>query len=126
VLAYHYPAVSPPGIRVDALPQLPVAGVKDSTGDPDRLLEELGTDVGALYVGASSILSLAGPMGVTGAILALANVAPEGCVAAFAGDAGAQRDLAAAHLAVRRGGIAALKERLAARDATSATTRTAR
>jgi 4-hydroxy-tetrahydrodipicolinate synthase len=35
VLAYHIPSVSPPGIEVDALAALPVAGLKDSSGDAD-------------------------------------------------------------------------------------------
>jgi len=126
VLAYHYPAVAPPGITVEHLTQLPIAGVKDSTGNPDRLLEELEADVGALYVGASSLLALAGPLGANGAILALANVLPEDCVAAFSGDARAQRTLAATHLSVRRGGITALKAHLSDAEGTSATTRISR
>jgi len=114
VLAYHYPLVSAPGIPVDALAGLPVAGVKDSSGDPDRLLDELAHYPGATYVGSSAVLALAGPMGAAGAILALANVEPERCVAAFAGDAQAQFELADRHLDARRGGVAALKAVLAA------------
>ena len=114
VLAYHYPLVSAPGIPVDALAGLPVAGVKDSSGDPDRLLDELAHYPGATYVGSSAVLALAGPMGAAGAILALANVEPERCVAAFAGDARAQFELADRHLDARRGGVAALKALLAA------------
>ena len=34
VLAYHFPRVYPPGIPVTALAGLPVAGLKDSSGDP--------------------------------------------------------------------------------------------
>ena len=44
VLAYHFPAMSAPGIDVDTLPRLTdvgVAGVKDSSGDPSRLLRTL-------------------------------------------------------------------------------------
>jgi 4-hydroxy-tetrahydrodipicolinate synthase len=114
VLAYHYPLVSAPGVPVDALAGLPVAGVKDSSGDPDRLLDELAHYPGATYVGSSAVLALAGPMGAAGAILALANVEPERCVAAFAGDAPAQFELADRHLDARRGGVAALKAALAA------------
>ncbi|MGH8997836.1 MAG: dihydrodipicolinate synthase family protein, partial [Acidimicrobiia bacterium] len=84
VLAYHFPAVSSPGIPVDVLPTLPVAGCKDSSADPTRLLEELGLGL-ALYTGSAALLSLAGPVGCAGAILALANVEPEGCAAAFEG-----------------------------------------
>jgi len=101
VLAYHFPAVAPPGIPIETLPDLPVAGLKDSTGDPDRLLEELAVFGGPLYVGSSGLLALAGPLGCTGAILALANAEPERCAAAFAGDAEAQRALGPAHLKAR-------------------------
>ena len=63
VLAYHFPKASEPGIPVDVLPKLPVAGIKDSSGDPDRLLAELewGKPV---YTGSSAILSFAGPLGL--------------------------------------------------------------
>jgi dihydrodipicolinate synthase/N-acetylneuraminate lyase len=123
VLAYHFPAVSPPGIPVPALAGLPVQGCKDSSGDPNRLLETIDVWDGPLYVGSSSLLSLAGPLGCAGAILALANAEPEGCIAAFAGDASAQRALASAHrqsLVRFPGGIKALT---AARFATPTATR---
>lgn len=123
VLAYHYPAVAPPGIPIDILAELPVVGAKDSSGDPDRLLEELETFPGALYVGSSALLSLAGPLGCAGAILALANVEPEGCAAAFAGDAAAQRALAEPHLAAKRRFPRGLKARMAERFGTSPVSR---
>jgi 4-hydroxy-tetrahydrodipicolinate synthase len=113
VLAYHFPRLYPPGVPVDLLAGLPVAGQKDSSGDPDRLLYELAHYPGATYVGSSSVLALAGPMGATGALLALANVEPERCLAAFAGDPAAQRGLADRHLATSRGGVLALKQLLA-------------
>ncbi len=113
VLAYHFPRVYPPGVPVDTLAGLPVTGQKDSSGDPERLLDELTRYSGATYVGSSALLALAGPMGATGAILALANVEPERCVAAFAGDPGAQLGLAERHLAASRGGLLALKRILA-------------
>jgi 4-hydroxy-tetrahydrodipicolinate synthase len=122
-LAYHFPRVSAPGIPVEALPGLPVAGVKDSSGDPDRLLDELTHYPGATYVGSSAVLALAGPMGAAGAILALANIEPERCVAAFAGAAAAQLALADRHLEARRGGPAALKTVLAAEQGIPAGTR---
>jgi len=99
VLAYHYPAVSAPGIPLSVLPDLPVAGCKDSSGDAERLLREVVEWGGHVYTGSSALLSFAGPIGCAGAILALANLEPERCAAAFAGDAGAQRALAAAHVA---------------------------
>jgi 4-hydroxy-tetrahydrodipicolinate synthase len=123
VLAYHIPWVSSPGVPVDALAALPIAGVKDSSGSADRLLDELAHYSGATYVGSSALLALAGPMGATGAILALANVEPERCARAFAGDAAAQRELADRHLAVRAGGPAVLKRILAVSHGTSAAVR---
>ena len=118
VLAYHYPKASEPGIPVEVLPKLPVSGLKDSSGDPDRLLAEL--DWGRpLYTGSSAILSFAGPLGCAGAILALANVEPDGCIAAFSGDPAAQRRLAGAHLASRLDFPRGLKEMMAARFGTS-------
>ncbi|HYH47935.1 MAG TPA: dihydrodipicolinate synthase family protein [Acidimicrobiia bacterium] len=114
VLAYHFPKASEPGIPLEILPKLPVSGLKDSSGDPDRLLAEL--DWGRpVYTGSSAILSFAGPLGCAGAILALANVEPDGCIAAFAGDSDAQRRLAAAHRASRLDFPRGLKEMMAAR-----------
>ncbi len=115
VLGYHYPKVSAPGIAVEALAGLPIDGCKDSTGDPDRLLAELEAFDRPLYVGSSAVLSFAGPLGVTGAILGLANVEPERCIEAFAGDARAQRALAPAHLAMGRAFPAGLKALMATR-----------
>lgn len=119
VLAYHFPAVAPPGIPIAALADLGVAGMKDSTGDPDRLLEELAVFDRPLYVGSSGLLSLAGPLGCAGAILALANVAPEHCAAAFAGDAAAQRAIGPAHLAARAAFPQGIKRLTAERFGTS-------
>ena len=97
VLAYHWPALAPPGIPVSLLADLPVAGCKDSSGDAGRLLATLAAYDQPLYVGSSALLALAGPIGCAGAILALANADPEGCIAAFGGDALAQRGLAEGH-----------------------------
>lgn len=93
VLAYHFPAVSPPGIPVDALPRLPVVGLKDSGGDPERLKAELRVWDRATYTGASGLVRDAGRWGAAGAILAIANLEPELAIAAFAGDDDAQRGL---------------------------------
>jgi 4-hydroxy-tetrahydrodipicolinate synthase len=125
VLAYHIPWISAPGVPVNALADLPISGVKDSSGSADRLLDEIAHYDGATYVGSSALLALAGPMGAAGAILALANVEPERCCRAFAGDAAAQLELAGRHLAVRAGGPAVLKKILAAERGTSAAVRPA-
>jgi dihydrodipicolinate synthase/N-acetylneuraminate lyase len=124
VLAYHYPNASPPGIPVDALPALPgIAGLKDSAGDPERLLRELTTWDRPVYTGSSAVLSFAGPLGCAGAILALANVEPERCIQAFAGDADVQRALTAAHAAAHEVFPRRLKEMVADRFGTSAVAR---
>jgi 4-hydroxy-tetrahydrodipicolinate synthase len=99
VLAYHFPKVSSPGIAVRQLGDLPVAGVKDSSGDAERLLHELHEYEGPIYTGSSALLSFAGPLGCAGAILSLANVEPERCARAFGGDVVAQAALVESHLA---------------------------
>lgn len=125
VLAYHFPKMAPPGLPIDLLDELPIAGCKDSTGDPERLLATLAATDRPLYTGSSAVLSFAGPVGCAGAILALANAEPERCAAAFAGDATAQRELISAHLAMRSapGFPAGLKMLMAQRFSTSTVTR---
>lgn len=97
VLAYHLPALSAVGVPVDAVPSLPVAGIKDSSGDTDRLAHLLH-DKQQVYVGSPNLLSTAGPCEATGALLALANTLPEMCIAAWDGDPDAQRRLFDAHV----------------------------
>jgi 4-hydroxy-tetrahydrodipicolinate synthase len=123
LLAYHFPMASQPGIPVAMLPELPVVGCKDSTGDAERLLEELAIFDQPMYTGSSALLSFAGPLGCAGAILALANVEPEGCIAAFAGDAEAQRRLTQPHLGSKRAFPRGIKELTRDRFETSAATR---
>lgn len=104
LLAYHYPAVSSPGIPLRHLAELPVVGMKDSTGDPDRLLAELDEWDRPVYTGSSALISAAAALHCPGVIVALANAEPEGCLAAWnggRGDGSAQRALAASHLAQR-------------------------
>jgi 4-hydroxy-tetrahydrodipicolinate synthase len=123
VLGYHFPAVSPPGIPIEALAGLPVTALKDSSGDPERLLRALTDWDRPLYTGSSALLSFAGPLGCAGAILALANAEPERCVAAFDGDAAAQRELTPAHVAAHEAFPRGLKELVAARFGTSSVAR---
>lgn len=98
VLAYHNPQL-PAAAPLDAalLPALGVAGVKDSSGDTNRLaaLVEAGVPV---WVGSATQIALAGACGAAGALLAVANVAPSLCVAAWRGDMTAQRRLFPVHL----------------------------
>ena len=119
VLAYNYPKVSPPGVPVELLNELPIQGLKDSSGDPGRLLDELTGFSGWLYVGSATLIAMAGPLGCAGAVLALANAEPERCAAAFAGDPGAQLELVQAHRASRRDFPHGLKELVADRFGTS-------
>jgi 4-hydroxy-tetrahydrodipicolinate synthase len=125
VLAYHFPKVSSPGIAVHQLADLPVAGVKDSSGDAERLLHELHEYEGPVYTGSSVLLSYAGPLGCAGAILSLANLEPERCLRAFNGDVVAQAGLLEAHLAAHERFPLRLKEMVAARFRTSTVCRAA-
>jgi dihydrodipicolinate synthase/N-acetylneuraminate lyase len=123
--AYHYPGVAGGAVPVEALPDLPVRGLKDSTGDPERLLRELAVPGwrGDVYTGSAVLVGYAGQVGAAGAIVAAANFAPEDCLAAWDGAGAAQRRLLAAHLAVRERFPHGLKEAVAARFGTSAVTR---
>ncbi|MFL5877585.1 MAG: dihydrodipicolinate synthase family protein [Solirubrobacteraceae bacterium] len=114
LLAYHFPLVSPPGIPLEVLASLPTRGVKDSSGNAERLAFMVDRYAGEIYVGSATLLALAGPLGATGAILALANVLPERCAVAWAGDTDAQRALFNDHLAAADAFPRALKERMAA------------
>jgi 4-hydroxy-tetrahydrodipicolinate synthase len=125
ILAYHYPKVAPPGIAVRLLGDLPIAGIKDSSGEAERLLHELDQFQGAIYTGSSALLSFAGPLGCAGAILSLANAEPERCVRAFAADVQAQRALLQPHLAAHESFPRGLKEMVAARFGTSTACRVA-
>jgi 4-hydroxy-tetrahydrodipicolinate synthase len=99
VWAYHIPMLSSPGVPTGVTPKLNVGGIKDSSGDGDRLAFELATGNGrALYTGSPTLLSLCNALGVTGAILGLANTVPELCTAAFEGDLEAQAKVAPLHL----------------------------
>jgi 4-hydroxy-tetrahydrodipicolinate synthase len=123
VLAYHYPTASAPGIPVDLLGEMPVAGVKDSSGDPVRLAVELDAVGAGVYTGSAALVLQAGAMGCTGAILALANVDPDGCRRAWEGDGPCQRELVNGHRATTMAGIAGLKRALAGLYGTSTVTR---
>ncbi|MGD9704495.1 MAG: dihydrodipicolinate synthase family protein [Acidimicrobiia bacterium] len=119
VLAYHWPKVSPPGISLEDLKALKVAGLKDSTGDTERMLEVLAFYKNPFYAGNSSVVAYAGMLGCTGCILAAANLEPERCIDAFAGDIPAQKALLPAHRIVSTYGVKGIKEELARRHGTS-------
>jgi 4-hydroxy-tetrahydrodipicolinate synthase len=129
VLAYHFPGASAPGIPVDLLPELPVSGLKDSSGDAGRLLHEREVFSGDLYTGAVSLLSTCrtiGTIGTAGGLVAAANMAPELCVAALAGDGEAQVRVAALDRAAAVDFPAGYKRATAERFGTSAFTRVGR
>jgi 4-hydroxy-tetrahydrodipicolinate synthase len=119
LLAYHFPGAAPPGIPVATLPKLPVVGLKDSSGDAERLLATVESFEGHVYVGVPTLLLMAGALRCAGAILQLANACPEDCIAAFEGDASAQRRLFAGHLRSRSSFPAGIKGLMNERFGTS-------
>jgi 4-hydroxy-tetrahydrodipicolinate synthase len=123
LLAYHFPGASAPGIPVELLRDLPVAGLKDSSADAGRLLHERDVFAGDLWTGATSLVTLSGSVGAAGALVAVANVAPEDCVAAFAGDGAAQVRLAALDRTASLDFPSGYKRAVADRFGTSAVTR---
>jgi dihydrodipicolinate synthase/N-acetylneuraminate lyase len=123
VLAYHYPQMSAPGISLDDLRALKVTGIKDSTGDPERLLATLAHFHRPIYTGNAAIVAYAGMLGCAGAILAAANLEPELCADAFMGSVRSQRDLLWAHQVVSTKGVKGIKEELAHRFKTSSAIR---
>lgn len=125
VLAYHYPTMASPGIAVDSLSELPVHGLKDSSGDAERLTIEADELPVGLYVGDAALTLHAAAIGCSGAILALANVDPEGCIRAWQGDGRVQRELVNGHRAGALSGIPGLKRALCALHGTSPVCRTA-
>jgi 4-hydroxy-tetrahydrodipicolinate synthase len=125
VYAYNFPFMSGPGIPVDVLAQLPVAGVKDSSGDIMRLYAELETFPGAIYTGAASLTLMAGALHCAGALLAIANLYPELSIQAFDGDAVAQRRIVAESNRLAPSRLQGLKAAVSARFGTSAMTRMA-
>ncbi|HEY5274331.1 MAG TPA: dihydrodipicolinate synthase family protein [Acidimicrobiales bacterium] len=115
LLAYNYPGASAPGIPVEVLVKLPVQGVKDSSGDPDRLIESKALFDEPIYTGAASLLTLAGGIGCAGAILALANAIPEVCVAALGGDGTAQASISESNRRAKSSFPSGIKELTAER-----------
>ncbi|HYN94985.1 MAG TPA: dihydrodipicolinate synthase family protein, partial [Pilimelia sp.] len=119
MLAYHWPGVAGGEVTLEALPGLPVAGLKDSSGDPGRLVRllDLGWP-GAVYTGSPALVGSAAWLGATGVLVATANAVPEDCLAAWDGDAAAQRRLLRTDLAARGGFARGIKEAMAGRFGT--------
>jgi 4-hydroxy-tetrahydrodipicolinate synthase len=119
VLAYHYPAVSEPGITMEELKALKVAGIKDSTGDAERMLDMASWYKGWIYTGMATTVYVSGQVGCTGAILAAANLEPELCAEAWGGNVRAQKDLIHVHKIVAHEGVKGIKQELARKFHTS-------
>ncbi len=125
VLAYHWPLVATPGIEVRQLADLPIAGLKDSTGDVARLQATLDSFAGAIYTGSQAIVTTAASFGARGAILGVANAEPELAVRAWSGDADAQRELQRIAVRIKRGLVGGLKHHMASKFGTSPAVRIA-
>ena len=96
---------------------------RTAPGDAERLLLEADEISAGLYTGHATLIHLAGAIGCSGAILALANVDPEGCVRAWNGDGTSTRGLIGGHRSNALAGIAGLKPALSALHGTSPVTR---
>lgn len=123
VLAYHLPQVGGV-VDLETLSRLGVDGIKDSSGDGERLAREVIDMLIPTYTGAGSLLGLAHNLGAAGAILGAANIWPELCARAVVGDADAQRELTQNTVRTRGAFPAALKQHAADRWGVSAHCRT--
>ena len=125
LLAYHFPLAGAV-VPVDAIRGLPVAGIKDSSGDSARLAHQVFTLDIEVYTGATALLGLAHDIGAAGAFAGLANVDPEGCALAMGGDSAAQREIAQLGVELSGDFPGAMKERAAERFGVPAFARTPR
>ena len=126
LMAYHFPGVAGGEVPVDALADLPVSGVKDSSGSPERLAQEIDLEwPGTVYTGSAALVGYAGWLGATGAIVAAANLIPELCAKAWDGDAAAQLELLRTERALGPTFPGALKEAMEKRFGTPTTCRSA-
>ncbi|MPZ73563.1 MAG: hypothetical protein GEU74_10095 [Nitriliruptorales bacterium] len=116
LLAYHFPAAGYTPLPVDQLPALHVDGIKDSSGDPTRLVATGGVLTRGVYTGSALLCSLACSIQIDGVILALANAAPDSAHEAAGGSLTAQGELARLHGRIGGGSPpTALKAHLAER-----------
>lgn len=100
LLGYHFPAVGYTDLPVDELAGLPIDGIKDSSGEPARLLATSRVLARGVYTGSALLATLAAALPVDGALLALGNVEPAAAQAALHGDITAQATLADRHAAI--------------------------
>ena len=97
LLAYHFPAAGYEPLDVEALADMGIDGIKDSSGEPARLLRTRPLLPAATYTGSALLVSLAAALQLPGALLALSNVEPATAQAAWHGDLTAQGRLADLH-----------------------------
>ena len=124
VLAYHYPKASAPGRARRRAPPAPGRrhqGQRPAT--PSGSCSRPTRSPSASTPATPTLIHLAGAIGCSGAILALANVDPEGCLRAWEGDGTVQRELINGHRSNALAGIAGLKRALCALHGTSPVTR---
>lgn len=122
IFAYHIPqyaanSVSPQVFR-QLLDEGVVQGIKDSTGQPDRLrtLVETARGEAPVYGASDSFALKARELGASGFISALANIYPRTFLRIWEGDAAAQAAIDQVRTAVKGyGGIGALKVLLGTR-----------
>jgi 4-hydroxy-tetrahydrodipicolinate synthase len=124
VVAYHLPQAGAT-VGLDALRDLGVAAIKDSSGDGERLAEEVLDIEIETYTGAPTLLGLAHDLGAAGAMMGITNVRPEAARDAFAGDRDALRLLSTESAACSRNFPLGLKELTADRWGTPARLRQA-
>lgn len=100
LLAYHFPTVGYVPLDVESLAGLPIDGIKDSSGEPPRLLATSRVLPAGVYTGSALLVTLAAALPVDGAILAVGNLEPALAQAAVHGDIAAQGELARLHAAI--------------------------
>jgi 4-hydroxy-tetrahydrodipicolinate synthase len=123
VFAYHLPQAGAV-VPTEDLPRLGVAGIKDSSGDAERLIQEVLDHGTQTYIGSPALLGLGHDIGAAGALLGLANVHPDWCANAFDGDRAAQGRLAEISSESTRDFPHGLKRMAAARWGISSSSRT--
>ena len=123
MLAYHFPLMTQPGLPLDGLADLPIVGLKDSSGDPRRLLATMDVFDGSIYSGSAPLTLYCAALGLPGMILGIANAAPADAVAAWGGDVAAQRRIAALDTKASGEFPAGIKAATAAANGTSTVAR---
>jgi 4-hydroxy-tetrahydrodipicolinate synthase len=101
LIGYHLPEFYEP-IPMELVPYLPIQGLKDSSNDRERLIDELTSFTHIdVYSGSPHLLLELGQRGGAGGIVGMAAILPNLTKRAFDGDADAQRELSA----VERNGL---------------------